>query len=130
MFDDLEILGLSQSMARHAALRQNIIAQNVANADTPGYRARDVEAFTDLYDRTAGSEGTAMRATRAGHFSSAQDASPEVSTAVSDATSPNGNSVSLEDEMVKSVETKRQYDLSLTIYKSALGILRSSIGKA
>ena len=45
------------------------------------------------------------------------------------ATSPNGNSVSLEDEMVKGADIKRQHDLALTIYKTSLGLLRSSIGR-
>jgi flagellar basal-body rod protein FlgB len=43
--------------------------------------------------------------------------------------SPNGNSVSLETEMVKAVEVKRQHDQALAIYKSSMNVLRASIGR-
>ena len=41
MFEGLEIFQLAGGVARHAASRQAVVAQNIANADTPGYRARD-----------------------------------------------------------------------------------------
>ena len=45
MFDNLEILRLSQAMARHAGARQAVAAQNLAHADTPGYKTRDLTPF-------------------------------------------------------------------------------------
>jgi flagellar basal-body rod protein FlgB len=45
------------------------------------------------------------------------------------AESPNGNGVSLEQEMVKSVDARRQHDQALAIYKSALTIMRSTLGR-
>ena len=47
MFQSLDILRMAQAYATHAATRQQAIAQNVANADTPGYRARDAIPFSD-----------------------------------------------------------------------------------
>lgn len=129
MFDDLEILNLSQSVARHAALRQNVIAENVANADTPGYRARDVKPFAEIYAGSSGAPADTMRQTRPGHLGRANDVSLRATEAAAQDVAPDGNSVSIEDEMLKSVEVRRQYDLSLTIYKTSLGILRASIGK-
>lgn len=127
MFEKLEILQMAQSMATQAALRQNTVAANIANADTPGYRARDVASFADTY---ATEHDFGMRATRAGHIASA--GSYRVAAAQDNAAtneSPDGNTVSLEDEMVKSVEVRRQHDLALAVYKSSLNILRSSLGK-
>ena len=43
--------------------------------------------------------------------------------------SPNGNTVSLEAEMLKSIEAKREHDRALAIYKSALSVLRISLGR-
>lgn len=127
MFEKLEILQMAQSMATQAALRQNAVATNIANADTPGYRAREVASFADTYETE---HGNPMRATRAGHISAAGSYRVEVA-ADRNATSesPDGNTVSLEEEMVKSVEVKRQHDLALAVYKSSLGILRSSLGR-
>ena len=67
-------------------------------------------------------------ATRAQHLhgSPAGDALAAAFKAKDEAT-PNGNQVSLETEMLKSVAAKRQHDRALAIYKSALGILRSTI---
>ena len=42
---------------------------------------------------------------------------------------PNGNSVSLEDEMVKNAETKRQHDISIAVYRSSLTMLRTAMGR-
>ncbi len=128
MFEKLEILQMAQSMARQAALRQSAIATNIANADTPGYRARDVASFSETY---AAEQGSPMRATRPGHLGSAGHY--QVSVAAEEAaqtTSPDGNSVSLEKEMVKAVEVKRNHDLALAIYKSSLNVLRASLGRS
>lgn len=127
MFEKLEILQMAQSMASQAALRQNAVATNIANANTPGYRARDVASFSDTYETE---HRTAMRATRPGHISSAGSYRVEVTEdKAASSESPNGNTVSLEDEMVKSVQVRQQHDLALAIYKSSLGILRTSLGK-
>lgn len=128
MFEKLEVFQMSQAMARHAALREGAVATNIANADTPGYRAKDVVSFADSY-RTEHAQP--MRATRPGHIgangaytvSVIKDPAP-------DSTSPDGNGVSIEDEMVKAVDVKRQHDRALAIYKSSLNVLRASLGRS
>lgn len=127
MFDKIEILSMAQSMATHAAERQNVVAQNMANADTPGYRARDLRAFADVYQQAA----EPLRATRPGHLSPVQAAFDPKSIHRTDpgTMSPNGNSVSLEDEMVKATAVKRDHDLALAIFKSSMGILRTGLGR-
>lgn len=127
MFEKVEILQMAQAMASHAALRQNAIARNIANADTPGYAARDVAAFAETYAALR----TDLRATRTGHLGAAGgDRTVAIALREEPGTrAPNGNSVSLEGEMVKAVEVKRQHDLALAIYRNAIGILRSSLGR-
>ena len=126
MFQNLEIFQLSHAMARHAARRQETVAANMANADTPGYSARDLTPFSDLVDRRAGA--STMRATRPGHLNAgaATDARAVTSNVEN---APNGNSVSLEEEMMRAVDVRKQHSRALAIYKSSLGILRASIGK-
>lgn len=48
MLENINLFRMAASMAAHAGSRQAVIAQNIANADTPGYKARDVTAFADL----------------------------------------------------------------------------------
>ncbi|SMX47444.1 FlgB family protein [Actibacterium lipolyticum] len=127
MFNKLEILKMAHGMATHAAARQSVVARNIANADTPGFQAQDITSFKKTYDDDA---GFATRSTRSGHI--AGSAQPSDIAAFSDTTadaSPNGNSVSLEVEMVKSVQSKSQHDMALTVYHSAMGILRTSLGR-
>ncbi|MBW6505393.1 MAG: FlgB family protein [Rhodobacteraceae bacterium] len=127
MFEKVAILQIAQAMASHAALRQSAISQNIANADTPGYAARDVAPFAETYAATSGG---AMRANRPEHMAAQGNARATVSLRSENGSmSPNGNSVSLEDEMVKAVEVKRQHDLALAIYKTSLGVLRSGLGR-
>ncbi len=126
MFQQPEIMRMAQAMAQHAAQRQNAVAQNVANADTPGYAARDLAPFAEAY----AAEGMALRQTRPGHLGAEGSATASmIPRADPGNRSPNGNSVSLESEMVKSVLVKRQHDLALTLYKTSLGVLRTSLGR-
>lgn len=125
MFETLDVFRLSSAMAKHAGQKQALVAQNVANADTPGYRARDIPDFKALYLPT--SEVGTQRATRAGHLNGVSGPSGMVTPfEPKQGATPNGNQVSLETEMLKSVDAKRQHDRALAIYKHAMTVLRSA----
>lgn len=124
MFKKLEIMRMAQAMAVHAGKRQAVIAENVAHADTPGYRARDLASFSDSY----AAQGLELRKTRTGHV----DGSMPQQAAMVDAAArqdPNGNTVSLESQMIKAGEVRHQHDLALAVYKTSLDILRMSVGR-
>lgn len=129
MFTDLNVFRTAHAMAVHAGQRQAIVAQNMANSDTPGYRARDITPFSQML--TADASNTGMRASRTRHINGVSGSGPnwETTTPVA-AADPNGNTVSVEQEMLKAVEVKRQHDRALAIYKFSLKILRSSLGRA
>ncbi|WP_417258431.1 FlgB family protein [Celeribacter sp.] len=128
MFENLDIFRLTSGLARHSTARQELVAKNVANADTPGYRARDTLSFSEAF--RASENGTQLRATRAGHVTNTGSNSPLIETIDSpDPSSPNGNTVALETEMMKAAETRHQHEMALSVYKSSMSILRASIGK-
>ncbi len=128
MYENLQIFSMADAMARHAGLRQTIVAQNMANADTPDYKARDILPFADTLDTSAPLFG--QKATRAAHLNGARGIGMPVAEETSNAwMSPNGNSVSLEAEMLKGVEVKGQHDRALAIYKNALALMRTSLGR-
>ncbi|WP_127113138.1 FlgB family protein [Shimia sediminis] len=129
MFQDLDVFKVSHAMATHAANRQAIVARNIANADTPGYAARDLPSFQEQFSKARATSDTSMRATRQGHLATSAGEQVELRTNGAALGAPNGNSVSLEEEMLKAVDIKRQHDRALTIYKSALGVLRTSLGR-
>jgi len=125
---NLDVLRLAQSLAQHAAQRQALIAQNVANADTPGYRAVDLTRFSDAYDGTD-PDGLSLAATRPGHLN---DTRATGGYRITDATvigaeAPNGNTVSLEDQMLRSAEVRQTHDLAMGVYSKTLDILRLTV---
>lgn len=120
MYENLSILRLSGALAGHAAQRQSLTAHNIANADTPGFKAQDLPDFKQTYETT-------LRATRGSHVGPAATAEPIAD--LSTEASPNGNTVSLEREMVRAAEIRHQHDLALSVYRSSLGILRTSLGR-
>ncbi len=126
MFDNLEIFRSAGAMARHAAQRQSVVAENIANADTPGYRTKDVTTFT----APGGDPQSGMKSTRGTHLETgSRTTTASIILGDQSGLSPNGNSVSLESEMFKSIEAERQHSRAMTIYKSSLDILRASLGR-
>lgn len=127
MFEKLELTRMAQALASHAGARLGVVAQNVANADTPGYKAKDVASFAQSYASAANGE---MRATRPGHFSRSDDIpAPLIQRRASLAGAPNGNSVSLEQEMVKAASARQDHEMALAIYRNTSSIIRASLGR-
>jgi flagellar basal-body rod protein FlgB len=128
MHQNLTLFRMAHAMASHAGTRQAVIAQNIANADTPGYRPRDLVPFADMI---TGRGDLVTRATRASHLDAIDPInSPRIIDAkATGQNNPNGNGVSLEEQMLHAVDVKRQHDRALAIYKFSLGMLRSSLGQ-
>lgn len=126
MYQSLELFRTSAAMARHAGARQGIVARNLANADTPGYQAQHIPPFRDVYQTSAAG---VMRATRAGHLSGTMSSAVARSGAAMAEPAPNGNAVSIELEMVRGVEAQREHSRALAIYRHAMGVIRTSLGR-
>lgn len=123
MFEKLEITRMAQALMTHAGGRLALTAQNVAHADTPGYRARDLPDFAATYR-----DGMAMTATREGHFGKVSDDSPRP-RALSLPADPNGNTVSVEAEMIRASEARQAHDMALAIYRSVGAVTRAALGR-
>jgi flagellar basal-body rod protein FlgB len=126
MFEKLELTRMAQSLAAHSGGRMAVIAENVAHADTPGYKAKDLPRFAEVF---AADDG-AMRATRVGHLTVTSAASMPIAERGPGREAPNGNSVSLEAEMVKSVEARQSHDMALAIYRATSDVIRASLGRS
>jgi len=128
MFENISVMRVAGLMARHATTRQNLISQNIANADTPDYRVRDIAKFSE--SMSVNELSSEARKTRGGHMSSIF--LNEVSWNVADSESesnPNGNTVSIESEMLKSIEVEREHSQALAIYQYSVDLLKTSIGR-
>ncbi|MEM8823431.1 MAG: FlgB family protein [Pseudomonadota bacterium] len=116
------LFGLAASLARHAAARQAVVATNVANADTPGYRATDLEPFSP------GARDDGMRRTHPGHLGAEEAAARRVAIEAV-ANDPNGNNVTLEDQILRGIEAQRSHSRAVTVYSTAMDMLRASLGR-
>ena len=124
MFDRLDMFRLSGALASHASLRQSVTTHNIAQADTPGYRAQTVTPFAEAY----GAEAMPMRATRPGHLLGGEPDAARVLMAKSPA-EPNGNSVSIEQEMGRAAMARSDHDRALAVYRHGLAVLRAGLGR-
>ena len=107
--------------------RQDVLSQNVANADTPGYVAHDIKPLdfqAILRGESAGSSGMTTDARHIGFAGEGFSQSPQVQEyAASD-----GNAVSLEQEMIKVSETQAQFQAAANLYSKAMNMMRTAIG--
>ena len=99
------------SMLRGLSARQQAIADNLANLETPGYTAKRVD-FEDTL--------------RSALESGAGDAEP-VTTASADPALPNGNNVAVEKEVVSMQDTSLRYDMAVQAMTAKFMLLRTSI---
>ena len=123
--DPIHLFDLASSQARWLSVRQATVAQNVANASTPGYSALDVTPFADVYDQYQ----TTMVATNPAHFGGdAMDIS-SISGKAGDVweITHSGNSVSIEQEMLKANEVNRGYSLNTAIVKAFNQMMSASL---
>ncbi len=113
----IQLFDLASRQAQWLAVRQNVVAGNIANVNSPEYRAKDIAPFQAVLETT----GTRMAVTNPAHMSDAGIYSAEVTEASleqSVGVQESGNTVSLESEMMKAGQIKRDYELSAGLVKS------------
>lgn len=120
---------LSQIKGRLSWLdeRQRVIAENVANADTPGYVGRDLNQPADFAAALRGGAGGGVQMVRtsAMHIAPAgSTARFEAHTAPDSETTLDGNSVVVEEQMLKMAESRMAYDAAIGLYQKSMQMLR------
>lgn len=119
------IFDLAAQHMQWIASRQQVVAGNIANVDTPGYKARDVAPFESVLDHTA----LDLAATNPGHLRLEQAAFATTESAPGESwdTSHSGNSVTLEAELLKTGENGRMQALDTNIQRMFQRMLLSSL---
>jgi len=131
---DIPILSMLRTRMQWAQERQRVLAENVANADTQNYRPRDlVPPKFDTQPQTPGAPLTAVALLRtdSGHlggigqgdtpFRAKADGNYEVR--------PSGNSVNLEQEMMKVAANQMDYQAVTALYTRSLSLIKTALGK-
>jgi flagellar basal-body rod protein FlgB len=131
---DVPILSMLRTRLQWAQERQRVLAENVANADTPSYRARDLAPlkFEASTERAAAPVATvALARTESGHiagigpgdtpFRTKSEGNYEVR--------PTGNAVNLEQEMMKVAANQMDYQAVTALYARSLSLIKTALGK-
>lgn len=123
---------LTDKMRWHQA-RQGLLAENVANAETPGFKGRDLAQY-DLADRASGfsTANVTTLATQPMHFSvsSGESGAFNAQRMANFEITPEGNGVSLEDEMMKVTTNMMDYQAATTVYQKSIRILKTALGRS
>jgi flagellar basal-body rod protein FlgB len=138
MLEHIDLFRLTGNRMRYLTERQSVIARNIANSDTPGYQAQDVAPFTfdSVLLRTGGgAEGAgqapvlSLARTDPGHIAvtPANQVAQMASRNSSYAEKPDGNTVSLEEQMVKSADIGNGFALASAAYTKSLSLMQIAI---
>lgn len=114
--EPIYLFDVAAQQSRWLAVRQNAVAQNIANANTPRYAAVDVEPFDTVVKKTS----LTLAATSPGHMALSPSEAMTAKAKRSDtwSTVHSGNSVSIEQEMLKAGDVSRNYSLNTNLVKS------------
>lgn len=121
----LALFSLASQNASWLSTRQATIANNVANANTPGYRAADVQPFSAVLSHL----NLPMATTSAGHIQPASFGGGKVNVKTADSWDVlySGNSVDLEQEMMKAGDVNRAHALNVNITRSFHQMLMNAV---
>jgi flagellar basal-body rod protein FlgB len=131
---NIPLLSMLKDRMAWLSQRQDVLSQNVANADTPGYTARDLKPvdFEQALRNAASMSATpgalatddphhiAITPQSAGGFTGVD--TPDVES------TPSGNTVSLEQEMIKVADTQAQFQAATNLYAKAITMMKTAIG--
>ncbi|HMJ43510.1 MAG TPA: flagellar basal body rod protein FlgB [Pseudolabrys sp.] len=130
---DIPIFSMLRTRLQYSQERQRILSENVANADTPNYRARDLKApkFPAPTEMTTATvSNVSLTRTEDGHIG----ALPGGTTFGTEGKNnyevrPTGTAVNLEDEMMKVAANQMDYQAATALYTRSLGLLKIALGK-
>jgi flagellar basal-body rod protein FlgB len=126
---DIPILSMLRTRMEWHQERQQVLAENVANADTPNFRPRDLDPPD--FERQLPASGLALARTEPGHIA-AQDGgnSRFADSRLHYQVRPGGNAVNHEDEMMKAASNQMDYDAVTSLYTRSLSLIKTAVGKS
>lgn len=133
MTDNIALLRAMTAKMSYLDQRQKVLAQNVANADTPGYKPHDLTKvdFGAVLEKTASSGKLLPAHTDPNHLSlgGSIDNPKNREQKVTYEIAPAGNGVILEEQMVASAQTTMDFNLMTTLYQKNINMIRTALGR-
>jgi len=107
--------------------RARVLAENIANADTPGFSARDLRPFVESLARHSAPD---FARTDARHLSPPGGSGPRArADRLVAERAPNGNSVSLEEQALRVADTDTAHALAMGLHRRFMGLFRTALGR-
>jgi flagellar basal-body rod protein FlgB len=127
VMESIQLFAVASRQAEWLSVRQSTVSGNIANANTPGFRAKDVTPFDAVLQNTT----MPMTTTNPLHFTDATADRYVVESEVNEGSAQqlSGNSVELSDELMKEGMIKRDYDLNTAIVKSFNRMMMMTVRK-
>ena len=123
---DIPLFQLADQRLAWLDRRQGLLAQNVANVDTPGYRARDLQPFAAAL---AGRLALTPARTDPAHLAGNPSQLAAAGRGVAGERAPDGNAVSLDRQLVQVADTSSAQQLTTQLYSKYMGFFRTAIGR-
>ncbi|MBC2771742.1 flagellar basal body rod protein FlgB [Rhizobium sp. AQ_MP] len=117
----IQLFELASRQAEWLSVRQQVVATNIANANTPKYLAKDITPFSAVLEKTGTVQGMAV--TQPGHMASADFSDQNIAVEDEDLNNEigiqeSGNTVALAQELRKTGENKRNHELNTSLVSS------------
>jgi len=126
---DIPILSMLRTRMQWHQERQRVLAENVANVDTPNYRPRDLAPLN--FEHALQTASLALARTAANHIDADADGSSQFAEGGDQRfeVRPRGNAVTHEDEMMKLASNQMDYDSAASVYTHSLSLIKTAIGR-
>lgn len=125
-----DLWSILKTKMAYASARQEILAGNVANADTPKYKPKDLKPLD--FDALVNGGTLAPAVTNSKHISGGMGSGSGLVAVQNDndlfEVTPVGNGVTLEDQMMKAAENRMQYQMSAQVYKKLSDLMKLALG--
>jgi flagellar basal-body rod protein FlgB len=124
----IALFDLAEKRLMWTAQRQSVLAANIANVNTPGFQARDIESFENVL---AGSGPIEPARTQPAHM--AGTVPTGLASLITDppaARALDGNAVGLDQELTKVADTQTTQSLVTSIWKEYMGMFNTALGKS
>ena len=131
---DIPLFSMLRTRMQWHQERQKVLAENVANADTPNFRTRDLKPL-DFGSQVLGSQVQAAGQVRVASTNPAHITGSAGNSAFATGgnskydVKPAGNAVNLEDEMMKVASNQMDYQAAISLYSRSMGLFRTALGK-
>ena len=131
MLGELPLITAIKSRMQYHQSRQKLLAENVANADSPGYKPRDLKPFDMMLAAQKGdfTGSTTPAQTQSGHMGGTSSGGFGLKRSSVFESTQSGNAVNLEDEMMRLSQNNSDYQLASTLYGKSMSYLRIALGK-